>query len=184
MLPLARYSSSYSSLISPDSETIANELVLVGHGLSSDFRRLEEMKISKSIINFQFQELTYSVQSFLIICSSLIQLLTNDLSSPWVEEVRWKTLEQANLAHQALHSLLATFFPPSKSMSNVLCTIRVTTLSCVYSHFRNYWTLRIHLYRTCERGKLDLRVIPHPRCTPRPEVCKARCTWRRYLRLF
>lgn len=35
-----------SSLVSPDSETTANNLVLVGHGLSHDIQRLEEMKIS------------------------------------------------------------------------------------------------------------------------------------------
>ncbi|KII93086.1 hypothetical protein PLICRDRAFT_170877 [Plicaturopsis crispa FD-325 SS-3] len=34
-----------SSLASPDSETHANDLVLVGHGLISDLQRLEEMKI-------------------------------------------------------------------------------------------------------------------------------------------
>ncbi|KAI0756424.1 hypothetical protein C8Q80DRAFT_1128528 [Daedaleopsis nitida] len=34
-----------SSLISPDSETIPNTLVLVAHGTTGDFRRLEEMKI-------------------------------------------------------------------------------------------------------------------------------------------
>ncbi|OBZ79688.1 Good for full DBP5 activity protein 2 [Grifola frondosa] len=34
-----------SSLISPDSETVANTLVLVMHGINGDLRRLEEMKI-------------------------------------------------------------------------------------------------------------------------------------------
>ncbi|KAI0936891.1 hypothetical protein AcV5_004919 [Taiwanofungus camphoratus] len=34
-----------SSLVSPDSETVANCLVLVGHGISGDLQRLEEMKI-------------------------------------------------------------------------------------------------------------------------------------------
>jgi len=32
--------------VSPGSDTTANNLVLVGHGLSSDLQRLEEMKIS------------------------------------------------------------------------------------------------------------------------------------------
>ncbi|KAF9233708.1 hypothetical protein BU15DRAFT_31574, partial [Melanogaster broomeanus] len=34
-----------SSLVSPDSETIANNLVLVGHGIKAVLQRLEEMKI-------------------------------------------------------------------------------------------------------------------------------------------
>lgn len=34
-----------SSLVSPDAETTANSLVLVGHGVSSDIQRLEETKI-------------------------------------------------------------------------------------------------------------------------------------------
>lgn len=34
-----------SSFASPDSETCANDLVLVGHGIHGDLRRLEEMKI-------------------------------------------------------------------------------------------------------------------------------------------
>ncbi|KAF8838680.1 hypothetical protein BDN67DRAFT_933350 [Paxillus ammoniavirescens] len=34
-----------SSLVSPDSETIANNLVLVGHGIQADLQRLEAMKI-------------------------------------------------------------------------------------------------------------------------------------------
>lgn len=34
-----------SSLATPDSETIPNGLVLVGHGISNDLRRLEDMKI-------------------------------------------------------------------------------------------------------------------------------------------
>ncbi|OCH95719.1 hypothetical protein OBBRIDRAFT_871309 [Obba rivulosa] len=34
-----------SSLLSPDSETVANNLVLVAHGISGDLKRLEEMKI-------------------------------------------------------------------------------------------------------------------------------------------
>ncbi|PFH47348.1 hypothetical protein AMATHDRAFT_67894 [Amanita thiersii Skay4041] len=34
-----------SSFVSPDSETKANELVLVGHGIQADLPRLEEMKI-------------------------------------------------------------------------------------------------------------------------------------------
>ncbi|KAF9218312.1 hypothetical protein BS17DRAFT_106382 [Gyrodon lividus] len=34
-----------SSLVSPDSETIANNLVLVGHGIQADIQRLEEMEI-------------------------------------------------------------------------------------------------------------------------------------------
>lgn len=38
----------YSSLASPDAETTANSLVLVGHGVSSDIQRLEETKISTS----------------------------------------------------------------------------------------------------------------------------------------
>ncbi|KAH7886433.1 hypothetical protein F5I97DRAFT_1928286 [Phlebopus sp. FC_14] len=33
------------SLVSPDSETLANNLVLVGHGIYADIQRLEEMKI-------------------------------------------------------------------------------------------------------------------------------------------
>ena len=33
--------------MSPDSETISNNLVLVAHGTTGDLRRLEEMKISK-----------------------------------------------------------------------------------------------------------------------------------------
>ena len=172
MPPHARYSSSYSSLVSPDSETIANELVLVGHGLSSDFRRLEEMKISKSTFKFQYQELGSFVQSCRITCSSSIQLPTSDLSSLWVEEARWKILGQANPAYRALHSLLATFSPPSKSMSNVRCITRVTTPLCVYSHSRSYWTLQIRLYPRRERGSLAL---PPPRCTPQAEGCKARC---------
>lgn len=36
----------YSSMVSPDSETVPNTLVLVGHGISGDLRRMEEMKIS------------------------------------------------------------------------------------------------------------------------------------------
>lgn len=36
-----------SSLMSPDSETIPNTLVLVAHGTTGDLRRLEEMRISK-----------------------------------------------------------------------------------------------------------------------------------------
>ncbi|KAI0343876.1 hypothetical protein BDW22DRAFT_1328838 [Trametopsis cervina] len=35
----------YSSMTSPDSETIPNSLVLVGHGIGSNLRRMEEMKI-------------------------------------------------------------------------------------------------------------------------------------------
>ncbi len=35
---------------SPDSETVANSLVLVAHGLNGDLRRLEEMKISKHVL--------------------------------------------------------------------------------------------------------------------------------------
>ncbi|KIJ66579.1 hypothetical protein HYDPIDRAFT_38903 [Hydnomerulius pinastri MD-312] len=34
-----------SSLVSPDSETVANNLVLIGHGIHTDIQRLEEMKI-------------------------------------------------------------------------------------------------------------------------------------------
>jgi len=34
-----------SSMISPDSETVTNSLVLVAHGIGGDLRRLEEMKI-------------------------------------------------------------------------------------------------------------------------------------------
>ncbi|EMD42261.1 hypothetical protein CERSUDRAFT_110792 [Gelatoporia subvermispora B] len=34
-----------SSMLSPDSETVANSLVLVAHGISGDLKRLEEMKI-------------------------------------------------------------------------------------------------------------------------------------------
>lgn len=34
-----------SSMLSPESETMSNSLVLVGHGVSSDLRRLEEMRI-------------------------------------------------------------------------------------------------------------------------------------------
>ncbi|KAI5998297.1 hypothetical protein EDD15DRAFT_316012 [Pisolithus albus] len=34
-----------SSLVSPDIETLANNLVLVGHGVQADIQRLEEMKI-------------------------------------------------------------------------------------------------------------------------------------------
>ena len=33
-------------MVSPDSETVPNSLVLVGHGIHGDIRRLEEMKIS------------------------------------------------------------------------------------------------------------------------------------------
>lgn len=38
--------SPYSSMVSPDSETVPNSLVLVGHGIHGDIRRFEEMKIS------------------------------------------------------------------------------------------------------------------------------------------
>ena len=37
----------YSSFSSPDSETIANSLVLVGHGIHGDLDRLKEMNISE-----------------------------------------------------------------------------------------------------------------------------------------
>lgn len=37
-----------SSFSTPDSETIANSLVLVGHGIQGDLDRLKEMSISKS----------------------------------------------------------------------------------------------------------------------------------------
>lgn len=51
MVPKARLpeiiTSLFSSLSSPDSETAPNELVLVGHGFTSYFDRLHEMKISK-----------------------------------------------------------------------------------------------------------------------------------------
>ncbi|KAJ2927055.1 hypothetical protein H1R20_g10039, partial [Candolleomyces eurysporus] len=40
-----QYSTFNSSLASPDSETVANTLVLVAHGLQGDLARLEEMKI-------------------------------------------------------------------------------------------------------------------------------------------
>lgn len=36
----------YSSMVSPESETLPNSLVLVVHGASGQVRRLEEMKIS------------------------------------------------------------------------------------------------------------------------------------------
>jgi hypothetical protein len=36
-----------SSLASPDTETAANTLVLVGHGIHNHLARLEEMKIRK-----------------------------------------------------------------------------------------------------------------------------------------
>ncbi len=38
----------YSSLASPESETAANTLVLVGHNIQGDLSRLEMMKISES----------------------------------------------------------------------------------------------------------------------------------------
>jgi hypothetical protein len=41
------FSCPYSSLASPDSETVSNNLVLVAHGIGGDLARLEEMKISK-----------------------------------------------------------------------------------------------------------------------------------------
>jgi hypothetical protein len=37
----------YSSLATPDSETLENNLVLVGHGIQANVQRMEEMKISK-----------------------------------------------------------------------------------------------------------------------------------------
>jgi hypothetical protein len=38
-----------SSLAAPDSETTANEMILVGHGISGDLERLADLKISKAI---------------------------------------------------------------------------------------------------------------------------------------
>lgn len=40
----------HSSLASPDSETLPNNLVIVTHGASGDLARLEDMKISQSIL--------------------------------------------------------------------------------------------------------------------------------------
>ena len=36
-----------SSLIGPDSETTSNNVVIVGHGISGELSRWEDMKISK-----------------------------------------------------------------------------------------------------------------------------------------
>ena len=41
------YPDVYSSLASPESETAANTLVLVGHNIQGDLSRLEMMKISE-----------------------------------------------------------------------------------------------------------------------------------------
>ena len=38
-----------SGLVTPESETVANNVVLVGHGIQAIMQRLEDMKISKSI---------------------------------------------------------------------------------------------------------------------------------------
>jgi len=43
-----------SSFATPDSETHANDLVLIGHNIQGDLRRLEDMKISRSLINYSF----------------------------------------------------------------------------------------------------------------------------------
>jgi hypothetical protein len=47
----------YSSFASPDSETTANSLVLVAHGISGDLSRLEEMKISTSFYHSSSQQI-------------------------------------------------------------------------------------------------------------------------------
>ena len=46
----------FSSFSTPDSETHANDLVLIGHNIQGDLRRLEDMKISRSLINFHSSE--------------------------------------------------------------------------------------------------------------------------------
>ena len=41
-----------SSLASPDSETVPNQLILVAHGATSDLERLVDLKVSEYIVNF------------------------------------------------------------------------------------------------------------------------------------
>ena len=45
-MDLSNVQYAHSSLASPDSETVANTLVLVGHGINGDLKHMHEMKIS------------------------------------------------------------------------------------------------------------------------------------------
>lgn len=66
----------YSSMASPDSETIPNTLVLVIHGTSSDPRRLEEMKISQRL-PFHIQTIHPGLNPLLISLTLILKSMPN-----------------------------------------------------------------------------------------------------------
>ena len=61
----------YSSILSPDVETSANNLILVGHGVHMDIQRLEEMKISTYPSSPSFPHHIRSVSDTKMTCTEL-----------------------------------------------------------------------------------------------------------------